>query len=75
MSALTNEQRFEIIQQYLAALDSGDDEEATRLHQLLPMAPQVAKVAKQVLGSQFLKESDFNLSDAEAEYGPNWLDQ
>jgi hypothetical protein len=75
LSKLTGDQKFKIIQASLDAADRGDREEENRLPLLLPLAPHLAKVAKEIWGKDYLLQEGFDLSEAEAAYGPNWLGQ
>jgi len=52
---------------------AGDKEGATRLLRTAPMPPYLAKVAKEKIGAEFLIKGGWNLSEAEAEFGPDWL--
>jgi hypothetical protein len=52
---------------------AGDKEGYTRLMRTLPMPPYLAKVAKEKIGADFLINGGWNLSEAEAEFGSNWL--
>jgi hypothetical protein len=38
-----------------------------------PLPPYIAKVIKEKVGADFLVNSGWNLSEAEAEFGQNWL--
>jgi hypothetical protein len=38
-----------------------------------PLQPYLAKFVKEHLGADFLINLGWNLSEAEAEYGPGWL--
>jgi hypothetical protein len=38
------------------------------------MEPWLAAWNKKYMGADFLRSSGWNLSEAEAEFGPNWLD-
>ena len=55
--------------------EAGDEEGAMRLMMTAPMPPYLAKVYKEKIGAKQLIESGWNLSEAEAEFGPGWLDQ
>jgi len=55
--------------------EAGDEEGAMRLMKTAPMPPYLAKVYKEKIGAKQLIESGWNLSEAEAEFGPGWLDQ
>jgi hypothetical protein len=51
----------------------GKFEEAKKLERQIPLAPYLAKAAKEKIGADFLIKCGFNLSEAEAEFGPDWL--
>jgi hypothetical protein len=52
----------------------GKDEEAIRLMiEKVPLPPFLAKSAKRTYGADFLIENGYDLSEAEAEFGPGWL--
>jgi hypothetical protein len=53
--------------------DAGDKEGYDRLMRTVPMPPYLAKVAKEKIGVDFLINGGWNLSEAEAEFGQNWL--
>jgi len=52
---------------------AGDEEGASRLLRTAPMPPYLAKVFKEKVGADFLINNGFNLSEAEAEFGRDWL--
>ena len=52
---------------------AGDKEEASRLIRSMPMPPYLAKVAKEKIGVDFLINGGWNLSEAEAAFGSDWL--
>jgi hypothetical protein len=51
----------------------GKLEEAKKIRQQIPMPPYLAKFAKEYLGPDFLIKYGWNLTEAEAEYGSDWL--
>jgi len=69
---LTVEQE-KIFDQVNAAIAADNLDEATRLTKMIPLVPEIAKAAKEALGADYLRQSGFNLSAAEAEYGKDWL--
>lgn len=75
MAQLTHDERLEILQEFHKALKVGDDEQASAIIRKIPLAPPVAMATKEVFGVDFLKNLGFDLSEAEAEYGKNWLNQ
>jgi hypothetical protein len=73
MTKLTREQEIEIIQKSLEADERGDHDESVRLIQQMPLAPHLARAAKKIWGKEYLLQSGFDLSEAEAAYGKDWL--
>jgi hypothetical protein len=57
----------------LRAGKAGKFEEAEKVRKQIPLAPHLAKVAKEKIGADFLIKYGFNLSEAEVEFGPDWL--
>jgi hypothetical protein len=53
---------------------AGDEEGYSKLTLSIPMPPYLAKLMKEYMGKEFLLEGGYNLSEAEAEFGENWLD-
>jgi hypothetical protein len=53
--------------------EAGQLEEAKRVRRQIPLAPYLAQWCKEMIGPEFLIQNGFNLSEAEAEYGPEWL--
>lgn len=72
MPLMTAEEKRSIIQASLAA--TSHEEEMAFLMRL-PLEPRMALVARDVLGTEGLKNSRFDLSEANAEYGDDWLDK
>ena len=54
---------------------AGDDEGAIRLMKTAPIPPYIAKVIKEKVGADFLINEGWNLSEAEAEFGRDWLNK
>jgi hypothetical protein len=55
--------------------DQGKIEESIRLRHSVPLQPYLAKWFKENLGAEELKKSGWNLSEAEAAYGRDWLNK
>jgi hypothetical protein len=53
----------------------GKLEEAMRIEKSIPLPPYLAKWAKKRIGADFLINQGWNLSEAEAEYGKDWLNK
>jgi len=52
---------------------AGDEEGYSRVIRTAPMPPYLAKIMKEKMGADFLIKGGYNLSEAEAEFGHNWL--
>ena len=71
---MTLEERFAIAEKSRALKNAGKvDEGVMYMIQHYPMPPYFAKFAKSHFGVDFLVEGGFNLSEAEAEFGQDWL--
>jgi hypothetical protein len=71
---MTLNEKFAITAKAREFKNAGNMEEYERiLRQELPLAPYLAKFAKSHVGSDFLVKGGFNLSEAEAEFGSDWL--
>jgi hypothetical protein len=53
---------------------AGREAEAMELAKTRPLSPSLAMAWKKWLGSDVLKQSGWNLSEAEAKFGSAWLD-
>ena len=72
---MTLDEKLDISLRAFALLDAGDEEGFSRLIRTAPMPPYLAKVAKKTMGAEFLIKGGWNLSEAEAEFGPDWLNK
>jgi hypothetical protein len=55
------------------AVVAGDRESYSRIIRQAPLPPYLAKIAKEKMGVDFLLDGGWNLAEAEAEFGHNWL--
>jgi hypothetical protein len=55
--------------------EAGDEEGAMRLMKTAPLPPYLAKVMKEKVGVDYLINSGWNLSEAEAAFGSDWLNR
>ena len=53
--------------------EQGKFEEAEKVAKQIPMSPWLAKFAKKHFGLDYLIEHGWNLSEAEAEFGSDWI--
>ena len=70
---MTLDEKLTISNRALDLLDAGDKDGYIRLMKTAPMPPFLAKVMKEKVGPDYLINSGWNLSEAEAEFGPGWL--
>ena len=73
VQTMTLDEKLAISNKALALWEAGDNEGYDRLMRTVPMPPYLAKVAKEKIGADFLIDGGWNLSEAEAEFGQNWL--
>jgi hypothetical protein len=52
---------------------AGDEEGASRLIRTIPLPPYIAKVMKEKVGMEFFTRYNWNLSEVEAEFGPDYI--
>jgi len=71
--AMTFEEKLAISNKACALSAAGDEEGYSRLMRTIPLPPYLAKIGKEKLGVDFIKNSGWNLSEVEAEFGYNWL--
>ena len=70
---MTDEEKVDIAYQATMLKQAGDEEGYRHLLRTIPMPPYLAKVMKEKVGADFLINSGYNLSEAEAEFGSGWL--
>jgi hypothetical protein len=70
---MTLKEKLAIDMKAIEMARQGNHEEFMRIEKTIPLAPYMAKWVKDHLGAKALIESGWNLSEAEAEYGPGWL--
>jgi len=70
---MTLDEKLDISNRALDLLDAGDREGYSRLLRTAPMPPYLAKIYKEKVGVEELIKSGWNLSEAEAEFGSDWL--
>jgi hypothetical protein len=70
---MTLDEKLAISCKAFTLLDAGDREGFSRLLRTAPLPPYLAKIYKEKVGVKQLIESGWNLSEAEAEFGSDWL--
>jgi len=70
---MTIDEKLAISNRAFAMINAGDEEAGRRLLRTAPMPSYLAKIMKEKMGVDFLLKGGYNLSEAEAEFGHNWL--
>ena len=70
---MTLDERLTIACKAAELRNTGDREGYHSLMKTTPMPPYIAKVIKEKVGVDYLINSGWNLSEAEAEFGFDWL--
>jgi hypothetical protein len=70
---MTIHEKLEVLMKAHEYREAGNVAEANRITLELPMPSYIAKFAKEFLGTEVLIKGGYNLSEAEAEFGPDWL--
>ncbi|MDR1229926.1 MAG: hypothetical protein LBK61_00850 [Spirochaetaceae bacterium] len=72
---MTTAEKLDVIMKADEYSEAGNEAEAQRLVLGLPMPTHLAALFKDCLGADFLRKGGYNLSEVEAELGPDWLDK
>ena len=70
---MTIEEKLLLSNKAIALKKTGDREGYSRIMRSIPMPSYLAKVAKEKIGPDFLINGGWNLAEAEAEFGSDWL--
>jgi hypothetical protein len=70
---MTLDEKLAISNRAFELLNAGDKEGYDRVMKTAPMPPYLAKIMKEKMGAEFLINGGWNLSEAEAEFGSDWL--
>ena len=70
---MTEQEKVAIMTRVWQLRDAGKEAEAHALQATLPLPPYLAKTAKKLCGADYLIKSGYNLSEAEAAFGQDWL--
>jgi len=70
---MTLDERFAVGLKAIALKQAGDYEGYDRLMRTIPIPSYIAKVIKEKVGADYLIDGGWNLSEAEAKFGENWL--
>ena len=70
---MTLDEKLDITLRAFVLKDAGDEEGFSRLLRTAPLPPYLAKIYKEKIGVEHLLKSGWNLSEAEVEFGSDWL--
>ena len=70
---MTLDEKLAIACKAAALREAGDREGYFRLMKTTPLPHYIAKVIKEKVGVDYLINSGWNLSEAEAQFGSDWL--
>jgi hypothetical protein len=70
---MTEREKADITMQAIALEGIGKEEEAMALSKTIPVPPFLAKVMKEMSGVDYILESGWNMAEAEAAFGKDWL--
>ena len=70
---MTLDEKLAISNKAFELLEAGDRDGYIRLIRSAPMPPYLAKLYKEKIGVEHLIKGGWNLSEAEAEFGADWL--
>jgi hypothetical protein len=69
----TIQEKLKVGVEAIEAKKRGDEAEYERIMKTIPIEPSLAKNAKECFGADLLIKSGYNLSEADAKFGPGWL--
>ena len=70
---MTEREKADIAMRAYALEDEGRKEEAVALKKTVPIPAHLAMIFKKQFGADYLINGGWNLSEAEAAYGADWL--
>jgi hypothetical protein len=70
---MTEDEKIAVYMKVHALREAGKKDEAIALNMTMPMPPFLAKFAKENGDADYLIRSGWNLAEAEAAFGPDWL--
>jgi hypothetical protein len=72
---MTISEKLNISNKAIALKKAGDIDGYERLMKSIPMPTYLAKIAKEKIGADFLLKGGWNLSEAEVEFGQDWINK
>jgi hypothetical protein len=75
VTQMTEDEKIDILMEVVRLKNEGKETESDELFKTYPLEPDMAQIFKDVYGSEFLIEGGYNLSEAEAKFGKEWINQ
>ncbi|MDR3325126.1 MAG: hypothetical protein LBS82_03945 [Spirochaetaceae bacterium] len=72
---MTLKEKLAINMKVIELEKAGKEAEAQALNRTKPLPPYLAKILKEKVGADFLINGGWNLLEAEAKYGKDWLNR
>jgi hypothetical protein len=70
---MSSREKLAVLAKAAELWEAGKDNEAMALAKTVPIPSFLAKVFKEKAGADYLVKSGWNLAEAEAEFGQDWL--
>ena len=70
---MTLDEKLAISNKACLLWEAGDNEGYRNLMKKMPIPPYLAKVLKEKVGADIIKIGGWDLSEVEAEFGPDWI--
>ncbi len=70
---MTLDEKLAVSNKAIELKKAGDREGYNRLMRTIPMPAYIAKIMKEKVGVDYLIDGGWNLAEAEAEFGIDWL--
>jgi len=72
---MTLDEKLAISNRAIKLKQAGDREGYERLMRQIPVPPYLVKALKETVGLEYFKDSGWDLSEAEAEFGHSWFNK
>jgi hypothetical protein len=70
---MTFDEKCTVMMKAIELEKEGKKAESEKAMKSIPLPPYLAKIIKEKVGADFFERQKWNLSEADAEYGPGWL--
>ena len=73
VTRMTEDEKIDLLMEVVRLKNEGKEAESDKLFKTIPLEPQFAQDIKDVYGADFLIEHGYNISEAEAKFGKDWI--